>query len=132
MSEMYTFVTPGIQGVNNSSIFTDGISRYLAKAGICFNPLVLEIPGKSGERPYIDVVLEFIESALRSDAPVAFLNLSNGSLGNLESWHWVTIIAIETDTMHVEFCDYGNVHEIDIYEWLRTSRLGGAFIYLSE
>jgi len=126
--EMYTFVTPGIRGVNTSGIFTDGISRYAAKAGLQLSFAVIEIPKNPVHRPDMSLVMDFIISALSSNAPVAFLNLSNGTLENLENWHWVTIIALDTDTKLAEISDYGKTLSIDISEWLKTTRLGGAMV----
>ena len=130
MQEMYSIVTPGIKGVHTSGIFTDGIERYGVKHDLQFTCKVLEIASKSNDRPSIDAVCEFIRIALDSDSPLAFLNLSNGSLNNLESWHWVTIISYDPDSAQIEVCDYGKKLELDISVWLKTSMLGGALIYL--
>ena len=130
MNEMFTFVTPGRYGVNTSAIFTEGILRYGAKNALQFVPQVLEIPFAQCKRPNIEFVLAFLASALLNDSPIAFLNLSNGVLDNLDNWHWVTIMALDTETMLVEICDYGEKLEIDMSAWLRTSLLGGAFVFL--
>ena len=130
MHEMFTFVTPGKLGVNTSAIFSEGIVKYGLKNGLHFDPKILDIAPALRKRPCIDTVREFITGALQMDAPVAFLNLSNGSLDNLETWHWVTIIALDAESMHVEVCDYGKKVVMDMSEWLRTSRLGGALVYL--
>ena len=60
------------------------------------------------------------------------MNLSNGMLTNLESWHWVTITALCTDTNKAEISDYGKSFEVDLSQWLKTSALGGAFVYLTR
>jgi len=130
MREMYAFVTPGPGGINTSGLFTGGLLRYGEKRGLQIVPRVLEIPANRRRRPDTGMVGEFITSALREDAPTAFLNLSNGTLENLEHWHWVTIIALNTETRQAELSDYGKVLNIDISEWLKTSRLGGAFVEL--
>ena len=131
MDEMISFITPGLQGVNTSAIFYEGFMRYGEKRGIKFIPHVLEIPGKPSKRPEPDAVCAFIAAALQADAPVAFLNLSNGTLENLENWHWVTIIAFERDTMAADICDQGDALTIDFGEWLRTSILGGALVCMT-
>ena len=130
MKEMFGFVKPGILGVNSPTIFVNGIKRYGARREMQITAHVLEIPAWKRRRPDICAVMGFIASALQTDAPVAFLNLSNGSIKNLGSWHWVTIVAIDTDAMRAKISDYGNQSDIDISEWLKTSALGGAFIYL--
>ena len=131
MSEMYTYLTPGMKGINTSALFMGGISRYGMEHSLNILPRALDIPNRPRRRPDIDMVRKFIISALNADAPVAFLNRSNGKVSNLENWHWVTIIAFDTDILHAQISDYGKVSELDISKWLRTSILGGAFVFLT-
>ena len=128
MREMYSFMMPNMNGVNTSEIFTDAVLRYGAEKGLQLNVNVLEIPKKASSRPDNTTVIEFLASALHSDLPVAFLNLSNGTLKNLENWHWVTIIYLDKTTGLTEVSDYGKKLDIDISEWLNTTRLGGCFV----
>jgi len=131
MREMFNFTTPGLHGVNKSRIFSDGIVRYGEENGLTIVPHVLEVPPEHTERPDINTVRGFIVSALQSDAPVAFLNLSSGTVSALENWHWMTILAIDTDTMHIRFSDHGAILEADISAWRETTTLGGAMIWLT-
>ncbi|MCL2146834.1 MAG: hypothetical protein FWH52_03405 [Synergistaceae bacterium] len=131
MQEMFSYVTPSIRGVNTSEIFTTGIMRFGMDRGLRIMPQVLEIPSKSICRPSIEAAGEFILRGIRADAPVAFLNLSKGTLRNLDNWHWVTIIAIETETKYVEVCDCGEKFEVDFSEWLKTSKLGGSLVFIT-
>ncbi len=126
MDEMFTFITPGLQGVNSAAIFTDGIVRYGAAHGVGFKTHILE----AGRHVDEDDARDFIVGALKKDAPVAFLNLSNGALDNLESWHWVTIVGLD-DRMKASIADQGRVFEIDLWKWLKTTRLGGALVYVT-
>jgi len=128
--EMYDFVTPGIRGVDSSAIFTDGLLSFASKHGMEVTPRVLEIPKKKRDRPSIGTLIEFLTNALCADSPVAFLVLSNGTVSTLENWHWVTIIAIDPDTMIAEISDYGKIISADIAEWLETSMLGGSLVYI--
>ena len=132
MREMYTYFVPGMRGINTSTLFSEGIMRYLTKNELRAVPQVLDIPLRQRKRPDIDIVRDFVLSALHLDAAVALLCLSNGTVRNLENWHWVTIITLDADTMQAEICDYGKVLEIDISEWLNTSNLGGALVYLKS
>jgi len=127
MDEMITHIVPTMRGVNTSAIFTDGISGYAAAHKLNFAPLALEVPAQAGKRPGPAEVGAFIANAIQDDMPVAFLNLSNGSLKNLDSWHWVTIFAFDGETMDADFCDQGKVFTVNINEWLDTTLLGGAF-----
>ncbi len=126
MDEMFTYVTPGMQGVNSASIFTGGLGRYGYAHGVNLSSHVLEAGRHIGDND----AREFISRALNEDAPVAFLNLSNGALENLESWHWVTIVALD-DRMTASIADQGRVFEIDLGRWLKTTRLGGALVYMT-
>ncbi|MCX7773006.1 MAG: hypothetical protein N2376_07840 [Clostridia bacterium] len=133
MSEIFTFITPGMGGVNTSTIFTEGALKYAAAHGVALKPHVMEIRKRPFKRPSSDEVSAFIHSALQANKPVAFLNLSNGKLTNLESWHWVTIIALETventGAMTALITDQGLTFEIDLTKWLKTSILGGALVW---
>ena len=130
MRDVFAFYTPGLGGINTSALFSKGITGYCAARGLQATPVALDIPIKRRKRPDVDTVREFILSALGAGAPVAFLNRSNGTVSNLETWHWVTIIALDADTMQADISDYGKVLEVDVQEWLKTSRLGGAFVYI--
>ena len=130
MSEMFNYVAPGILGVNSSAIFTNGIKRFGERHKLSLTARILEIPIWRQKRPSIEAANEFIATALHNDAPVAFLNLSKGMLKNLGSWHWVTITAFDKETMQAKIGDYGKIANIDINLWLKSSVLGGAFVYL--
>ena len=132
IQEMFGFVTPGLQGVNTSAIFVDGLMRFASENGMHLSPCVLEIPRKKSGRPDNDTLCKFILNALNADSPVAFLNLSNGTVSALESWHWVTILTIDPEKMTTDITDLGKVITIDISEWIKTSILGGALVYFYD
>jgi len=132
MRDMFSFMAPGIHGVNNSKFFIDAVLRYGVEAGLKIKLDVLEVPKMVSSRPDINVVFEFLSNSLRSDAPVAFLNLSNGTVKNLENWHWVTILTLDQACGFVEISDYGKMFAIDLSEWLKTTKLGGCFVSLSQ
>jgi len=132
MTEMFDFITPTLKGVNSSTIFVSGILNFAPKNNMQLKPYVLEIPKKKSVRPNDFGINEFISGALKSDSPIAFLNLSNGTVSLLDNWHWVTIIAIEPETMMIDILDYGKILTVNISEWLKTSMLGGALVYLKE
>ena len=131
MNDMFGFVTPGIKGVNTSAIFVDGVLRFASENKMLLTPRVLEIPQKKDKRPDDSTIKDFICNALNADSPVAFLNLSNGTVSLLENWHWVTIIAIDPETMMTDIIDHGKMISINISEWLNTSMLGGALVYFT-
>ena len=130
INEMYGFVTPSIRGVDTSTVFINGLQNFASENGMRITPGVLEIPKKKRDRPDVNTLRKFITNALHMDSPVAFLCLSNGTESKLENWHWVTIIAIDPETMITEISDYGKLLSIDISEWLETSMLGGSLVHL--
>jgi hypothetical protein len=133
-NEMFSFVTPGMGGVNTAALFTDGLERYAKAHGIELTTHALELPGFIGKLRDImchdtERVSEFVLNGLRSDCPIAFLNLSNGNQTQFESWHWITILALEHESMTARVSDQGRAFDIDLAAWLRTSLLGGALVY---
>ena len=78
-------------------------------------------------------VLAFIAQGLRQDVPIAFLNLDHGAEQRLESWHWVTIAAVdyseEAQTAQIRICDEGITKKINLKLWLETTTQGGGFVY---
>lgn len=128
MDTMFDYITPGMMGVNSTGIFTDGIVRYGKFRGIEPQISVLDINPAVCKRPSRESLREFILESLRADSPLAFLNLSNGSLENLDNWHWVMLIALESESMTATICDQGFTKEIHLGEWLKSTILGGGFV----
>ena len=128
MEDVWNYVTPQKRGVNSLEIFTDGAEGYAKLKGIPIKCHKLKFPIIKGERPSTNEVLEFLENAFEKDLPVAFLNLSNGLAKNLDSWHWVTIVAADWMLKTVLIFDQGNTLEINIDVWRSTSFMGGGFV----
>ena len=132
MKRMYHYVTPGMRGVNRTEMLTDGVLRYAESRGEKLNANVLEIPEDTALRPTADEVSRFITSALKNDLPIAFLNLSNGNVKNLDNWHWVTIIGFDEKSMTAQISDQGKKLNIDLALWLNATTIGGGFVFFSE
>jgi hypothetical protein len=127
--EMFGYVTPGFGGVNSSKIFTEGVAAYAKAHGAALEQTALDIP--QFRRPSAAEALGFIAAGLDSDCPVAFLNLSNGNQQQLDSWHWTTIIGLD-DGMTARISDQARIIEVNIKEWLCSTMLGGAFVYIGK
>ncbi len=128
MTEMFEYITPGRGGVNSSRIFTEGIAAFGEAHGVSLAPRSLDIPQLG--RPREEEMRDFILEGLRGDCPVAFLNLSNGNQQQLDHWHWVTIIGLD-EKMSAKISDQGQRLDVNLKEWLNTSLLGGAFVFLT-
>ena len=131
MREVFSYIKPGIGGVNTSTLFVDGVKRYASARNADPVPHVLEIPFKRKKRPKIGAVSDFIIGAMKLDSPVAFLCLSSGKLKTPENWHWVTITGYDTNSANASIIDYGSEHKVKIVEWLGSSLLGGCFVYFT-
>jgi len=130
MEDVWRYVTPGFGGVNRLSIFANGAVRYGMDRGVSLRPNTLEISSVRSRRPGIEGIFGFLCDAFSRDTPVAFLNLSKGAAGNLEGWHWVTLISLDTRTGAAVIYDQGKSHSIDVGLWLRSSLLGGGMVAL--
>lgn len=129
MEDVWRYVTPGFMGVNKLEMFENGAIRYGKEKGFTLSCKLLEIPGRKNiSELEIDKAFNFIEDALKEDLPVAFLNLHNGQLVNLESWHWVTIYELDREKGRVSILDQSSLKEIDLKLWLNTSNKGGGFV----
>ena len=92
----------------------------------------LDIPEEIADRPAREAVRDFLLTALAADCPVAFLNLNNGKVTNLDRWHWVTLVAADPERLMVTMLDQGRRVDIDLALWLETTTLGGGFVALYD
>jgi hypothetical protein len=136
MDDVFTFVRPTIMGLHTVKLFVNGVRKLARRYHIRFCYHFLNVPPCAEKRPDIRAVQAFIESGIRSDAPVAFLNLHAGDVETLDTWHWVTIVGIavdsETGGVMVRFYDHAQALEMDMGQWLRTTRRGGGFVYFGD
>ncbi len=132
MERTWKYITPRFQGVNSTKIYSLGITSLLNDMGIISSCDCLDIPKKKSLRPSDDIVIEYINSYLSKDIPIAFLNLHNANIDILESWHWVLIVAIENNDNQtiITIYEQGKCHRINLYEWLDNTKKGGGFAAL--
>ncbi|NLT58790.1 MAG: hypothetical protein GXX99_07495 [Clostridiales bacterium] len=129
MEEMWFYITPGRRGVNSTELFTGGLTRYARDRGVALCCDVLEVPPLHCiRRPSAQALLAFAGAALRRDLPLAFLNLSNGALHNLDNWHWVTLVGVNPQTGAATMVDQCGRREINLDLWLRTTLFGGGLV----
>ena len=126
MEDVWQYVTPGKRGVNTTDIFVNGAERYGETKGVALTAKALPIARIYRDTRDHDKIMGFVANALERGLPVAFLNLSAGSLENLDRWHWVTIVAMDGENAMIY--DQGKARWIHLLQWLRTSVLGGGFV----
>ena len=133
MGQVWSYVTPTEEGVDSTKRFAESLQVYFNAVGLRAEPAVCDIPEDRAARPTFAAVLDFLAAALGSDAPVAFLNLCNGEETNLEAWHWVTVIALETggdrENAYLTIIDGSQTKRIDMKLWYETTTLGGGFVW---
>ncbi|MFA9423982.1 MAG: hypothetical protein ACERLG_10420 [Sedimentibacter sp.] len=135
MEEMWKNITPTCRGVNTTKIFYDGFMSYVEskkeKATFDF----IDIPKDKNMRPVFLKLLDFINTSLDNNIPLAFLNLCNGEEKCLDKWHWVTIVTLEYEESGniavIEILDQGTKKIIDLLLWYNTTTLGGGFVSFS-
>ena len=135
MEEVWNHVTPTTEGIPTTKMLCEEMLSYIKSKGLEFEYRLMDIPKDSDRRPKLLEVLDFLETALSEDVPVAFLNLCNGDEINLERWHWVTIISLEYTDKDEQICidilDEGLIKKIDLTLWYNTTKRGGGFVYFS-
>ncbi len=133
MEEMWRFFTPGFMGLHKVADFISDAKNFGHSRGRSFETDVLEVPKNKKQRPDQIAAAAFIDGALKEGFPVAFLNLSNGGIKGLDSWHWVTIVSCDaSDGLTVTAADYGKRITVDIARWLESSALGGGFAVIKR
>jgi hypothetical protein len=133
MEEIWNYVTPNEEGVDSTKRFYESMLAYFESLGLDVSYEVCDISEEKNLRIGHNAFLTFLRQAMANDAPVAFLNLCNGKVENLESWHWVTIISIEYsedgNNLLATILDEGSIKTIDLMLWYNTTKLGGGFVY---
>lgn len=127
MDEIWQFVTPGAAGVNEASMLIDGMLKFADQCNISLKPALYCVPAIKRRTDPFSELMNFLQTGLAADSPVAFLNLSNGQLANLDSWHWVTITAVSAGDAVIS--DSGERKIVNLALWYETSLLGGAFVW---
>lgn len=135
MEYTWKHITPGVRGVNKTSMFYEGLETILEERGSNLEHISLNVNKDKGKRPTLEQLSRFIRIGLESDSPLAFLNLSSGTVKDLEDWHWMTCFALEESDdgrQELSLSNNGILQTIDLGVWLETSSLGGGFVYLSD
>jgi hypothetical protein len=133
MERVWRHVTPTANGVDTLERFCDGVVGFTRAMGSELACRTLEVPKKKGGRAPVDELVRFVAAGLSSDCPVAFLNLSSGRVRKLESWHWMTLLALRTgpgpERVEGLVTDGAASTWVDLAKWHATTALGGGFVY---
>ena len=130
MEEIWKYITPSMGGISSTSMLCKGVLKYIQAKQLNIKLDVIDIPKNRLLRPEFQKIIEFLVAALNKDMPVAFLNLHNGKVKELDSWHWVTVISLEydEDQAYTDILDEGMIKKINLAEWFHTTIIGGGFV----
>ena len=128
MLDVWHHVKPGFRGLNKISMMVDGALSYAEMCGVPIKCDVMEVTALPANRPETSEMMAFLMGAMEDNLPVAFLNLSNGKLKNLDGWHWVTLVGVDPEKATALMFDQGRQVVIDLDLWIKTSIIGGGFV----
>ena len=133
MNEMWRYIKPAPMGLWRSSMMSRGFVDYTSSRGVLMDTRRFLV---SWLRPRSDKLwaelVQFIHHNLAFDIPIAWLIYDKGKMDTVQSWHWVSIIGIsyESDFSQctLQLIDHQRKLEVDLADWFRHSKLGGAFV----
>ena len=126
MCRVWEFVTPRSHGLNRPEYMVEDMAAYGEACGAPLSPTLFAFPSARTKRPPWEQLRSFVEESLSADCPVAFLNLDNGKIKDLDRWHWVTIVGLEGDMVTV--VDNGRIFTMDLKLWYSTTKTRGGFV----
>jgi hypothetical protein len=134
METMFTYVTPGIMGLNRLEPFVEGVLKYASERGVALEPHVLQVSGiEVGRRDPFAELAPFVLRGLELDCPIALLVLATGQESQLQNWHWITITQAEISEgkLLATASDEGIVRSFDLGLWYETTPLSGGLVYFT-
>ena len=129
MKKVYRFLYPRVGGLM-ANHFMEGMTELAESYSLPVVAESMSVPIALTRRPAFADVAGFVNSSLCADIPVAFLILSGGGVEHLDTWHWVTITALDEGSKQGRILDNTRPFWANIGVWLETSIMGGSFIRL--
>ena len=126
MCRVWQFVTPRSHGLNRPEYMAEDMAAYGTARGVALAPTLFAFPSARTKRPPWEQLRCFVTASLAADCPVAFLNLDNGKIKDLDRWHWVTIVGLEENMAAV--VDNGRSFAMDLKLWYATTKTRGGFV----
>lgn len=132
MDDVWQYVTPSVRGIPSTAALIKGAEGYVEARKLGFFLEEMDIPKSRLLRPELPTLLEFLARSLNDDLPVAFLSLDKGQEELLDSWHWVTLLALQYEedgsSAFADVADEGKLLHVDLKKWYDTTGLGGGFV----
>ena len=132
---VWDFVTPTPMGLYSLKSYCHGMEELFKHFKLVYKCEGLNVSLLRSTRPTLAETIAFIEQGLSLDSPVAFVNLDRGKETALEGWHWITVVGLhydENSDKYIATCyDDGDLVKFDVRLWLETTKMGGAFAYMT-
>lgn len=136
MQTIWRYITPGMGGTNSTKKFVDGALEYFQAVNLELTPFVFDVSpiATRSKDENLEKAADFLQSGLKANCPIAFLNLDNGKVENLHRWHWVTIVQadFDKDKIFVTVSDEGVKKVLDFSLWFQTTTKEGGLVYFSK
>lgn len=130
MLRVWPYATPRMHGLYKTRWLMEGLNAYMTDNALPGNAEMFSVPPLRPLRPKLGKITEFIRAGLAEDIPLGFLNLHNGGIETMYSWHWMPLAALEeTDgNVFATVWDEGKEITFDLAEWLMKTRFGGGLV----
>ncbi len=135
MEEVYEFVRPGVRGLHQAEVFSEGSVAFAKSRGALLHPHVFSALGnRNRDRHSVSELLAFVRSGLSSNCPIGFLNLTRGKVKSIQGWHWITITEARAEdcSLFVTASDEGQRISFDLRLWYLTTRMNGGLVYFTS
>lgn len=134
MLTFWPYATPRMHGLYKTRWLEEGLTAYMKDHGLLGTPDMISIPPIRPLRPSLKKLTAFLKEGLSNDVPLGFLNLHNGGIEALYSWHWMPFVELEEreDGFFGTVYDEGKMISFDLAVWLKQSKFGGGFVRVEK
>lgn len=134
MLTFWPYATPRMHGLYKTRWLEEGLTAYMKDHGLLGTPEMISIPPIRPLRPSLKKLTTFLKEGLSHDAPLGFLNLHNGGIEALYSWHWMPFVELDEreEGFFGTVFDEGKPISFDLGVWLKQSKFGGGFVRVGQ
>ena len=126
MTTSYNYIKPGSWGATSLSDWTSKVEKYASGKGVSLTRVTSSAPCT------LDNTATYIKNGLKSDCPVATLNLKFPNTGYDFAWHWMTITKYFRDTADnrwIAVSSWGSRYSINYRTHFDAMKKGGGLMY---
>ena len=135
MLAFWPYATPRMHGLYKARWLMEGLASYLADHRLRGRADMMAVPLLAPLRSPLSDVARYVREGLEADAPLGFLNLHNGGIEAIYSWHWMPLAALEEredGTVLATALDEGKAVVFDLGAWLSRTKFGGGLVRVMD